>query len=167
MSKEANSCFTLFNISDSSQIQVLHVAHTLHKESKNYHRCVFSVRTLNTMFHLPFQAVSRHIANRMLPAYFQPVWACEHIHFLCGQRLHWKYNHKNSSRVRRSLRLTFFPLNAGEQACLPWFWICREINCGCRGPSGEEPFTQRLMSVKGGSDAPVNLQPLLMPLEMM
>lgn len=110
MSKEANSCFTLFNISDSSQIQVLHVAHTLHKESKNHHQCVFSVRTLNTMFHLPFQAVSRHIANRMLPGYFQPVWACSHIHFLCGWRLHWKYNCKNSSRVRRPLRRTFIPI---------------------------------------------------------
>lgn len=29
MSKEANSCFTLFNISDPSQIQAFHFAHTL------------------------------------------------------------------------------------------------------------------------------------------
>lgn len=60
-----------------------------------------------------------------------------------------------------------FSIDAGERVGVPWFWICREMNCCCRGPSGEEPFTQRLMSVKRGSDVPVNLQPLLMPLEMM
>lgn len=49
---------------------------------------------------------------------------------------------------------------------VPWFWICREINFGLRGPSGEEPFTQKLMSVKSGSDT-VKLQPLLTLLKMM
>lgn len=50
---------------------------------------------------------------------------------------------------------------------VPWFWICREIYFGFKGPLGEEPFTQRLMSVKSGSDIPVKLQPLLIPLEIM
>lgn len=49
----------------------------------------------------------------------------------------------------------------------PWFWICREMYCGLRGPSGEEPFTQKMMLVKSGSDTPVKLQPLLTPFEMM
>lgn len=63
---------------------------------------------------------------------------------------------------------TFFPpSNTGMGACVPWFWICREMNCARRGPSGDEPFTQRLMSVKRGSEVPANLQPLLTPLETM
>lgn len=51
--------------------------------------------------------------------------------------------------------------------CIPWFWICREMYFGLRGPSGEEPFTQKMMLVKSGSVIPVKLQPLLTPFEMM
>lgn len=36
----------------------------------------------------------------------------------------------------------------------------------CKGPLGDEPFTQMLTSVKRGSGVPVNRQPLLKPLEM-
>lgn len=46
---------------------------------------------------------------------------------------------------------------------VPWFWICREMNLGLRGPSGDEPLTHRLMSVKSGSDDSVKLQPRLTP----
>lgn len=47
---------------------------------------------------------------------------------------------------------------------VPWSWICREMNAGSRGPSGEEPFTQKMMSVKSGRYVHVKLQPLLTPL---
>lgn len=50
---------------------------------------------------------------------------------------------------------------------VPWFWICREMNFDLTGPSGDDPFTQMLMSVKIGSESPVKLQPLLTPLQMM
>lgn len=50
---------------------------------------------------------------------------------------------------------------------VPWFWVCREMNSGFRGPSSEDPLTQKLISVKSGRDFPVKLHPLLTPSEMM
>lgn len=74
---------------------------------------------------------------------------------------------KTTTRWGSSDIRAFSPSDAGGQKSVLWFWSCREMNFGCRGPSGEEPFTQRLMSVKRGSELPVKLQPLLMPLETM
>lgn len=60
----------------------------------------------------------------------------------------------------------FLPVSVwkvSEGVSVPWSWICRETNLGLRGPSGDEPLTQRLMSVKSGSDDSVKLQPRLSP----
>lgn len=58
-------------------------------------------------------------------------------------------------------------LKAESERDRPWFWICREANFDLTGPSGDDPFTHMLMSVKIGSESPVKSQPLLTPLQMM
>lgn len=67
--------------------------------------------------------------------------------------------------MRKTSLANPIPIWRGAQRLL-WFWTWREMNLACKGPLGEEPFTQMLTSVKRGSDVPVNWQPLLKPLEM-
>lgn len=91
------------------------------------------------------------------------------MQLLCCLRFHWKYISANKSRIEKkcvsSATITAPILYQRTNIHVPWFWICREVNFGLRGPSGDEPFTQKLMSVKRGSGIPLKLQPILTPLE--
>lgn len=150
------------------------------------YQCTFSIRSLLIVFHLPFQAVSRNPANRTVPVQLQlRVRACLQMQLLCGFRLHCKNTNRLHDRKLREKQHILVktasnepkhnnPLSLHVKAVLllkenmhvPWFWICKEMNVGLRGPLGEEPLRQKLISVKSGRVIPVKLQPLLTPFKM-